>query len=63
MSTLTRISPKYARRRVAWEEALLVCAYDSAEKFHQAQLDGAISLDQFNSRLANLAKDQQIIFY
>jgi hypothetical protein len=63
MSTARRISPKEAHRRVAWDEALLVCAYESEEQFHLAQLQGAISLGIFKSRLARLPKDQELIFY
>jgi hypothetical protein len=36
---------------MAANSALLVCAYDSAEKFRQNHLAGAISLAAFKSRL------------
>src|SRR5436190_977319 len=40
-----RISPQEARRHLdADRNALLVCAYDSQEKFEQYHLEGAISL-------------------
>ncbi len=56
-----RISPEAARRKVDSREALLVCAYDSPEKFSQFHLEGAISLDDLNSR--SPGKGQEIIFY
>ena len=59
-----RISAQEARRRLqADSNAMLVCAYDSDEKFRQNRLDGAISLADFKAREGNLAKDQEVIFY
>jgi rhodanese-related sulfurtransferase len=58
-----RISPREARQRVQQGEALLVCAYDSMEKFSQVHLEGALSLDAFKARLAELPKSREIIFY
>jgi rhodanese-related sulfurtransferase len=58
-----RISPREARLKVQQGEALLVCAYDSAEKFSQLHLEGALSLDTFRSRLADFPLDREIIFY
>ena len=43
--------------------ALLVCAYDTPEKFRRNHLQGALSLDQLRDREASLAKEQEIIFY
>ncbi len=43
--------------------ALLVCAYEDDAKFKRLQLQGAISLNEFKSRLPSLAKDQEIVFY
>lgn len=63
MTTPKRISSRDAHRRVAWEAALLVCAYDDTDKFCESHLFDAISLDEFKSRLAKLPKDQEIIFY
>ncbi len=42
---------------------LLVCAYEDDVKFRKLQLQGAISLNEFKSKLASLAKDQEIVFY
>ncbi|HLW65672.1 MAG TPA: rhodanese-like domain-containing protein [Gemmataceae bacterium] len=58
-----RISPAEARRHMSKNGALLVCAYDSDEKFHQMHLEGAISLEQFKSRVNSLPKEREIIFY
>lgn len=58
-----RISAPEARRHVESGEALLVCAYDSNEKFQQNKLEGAISLDEFRSRADSIPKHQEIIFY
>lgn len=64
MADVTRISPEQA-----WEDlqsdphALLVCAYDSQEKFEANHLEEAISLSDFRERLDQVSKDQEIIFY
>ena len=58
-----RISPREARQKVQQGEALLVCAYDSMEKFSQMSLEGAISLDAFRGRLAEFPRNREIIFY
>ena len=42
---------------------LLVCAYEDEMKFKAMQLKGAISLNEFKSKLSSLAKDQEIVFY
>ncbi len=44
-------------------KALLVCAYEDEMKFKTMRLEGAISLNEFKSKLPSLAKDQQIVFY
>ena len=43
--------------------ALLVCAYEDEIKFKAMQLEGAISLNEFKSKLPSLARDQEIVFY
>ena len=63
MSEVARISVEEARQRVQAGSALLVCAYDSDEKFQKMRLEGAFSLSEFRSRLSTFAKDQEIIFY
>jgi rhodanese-related sulfurtransferase len=44
-------------------ETLLVCAYENEEEFHQHDLEGAISLNEFRLREHALSKDRKIIFY
>lgn len=58
-----RISPREARQKVQQGEALLVCAYDSMEKFSQVHLEGALSLDTFRGRLPEIPRNGEIIFY
>jgi rhodanese-related sulfurtransferase len=58
-----RISVQEARDHLAANGTLLVCAYDSDEKFRQNQIDGAIPLSEFQAREAALPKDREIIFY
>jgi len=58
-----RISAEEARRKLRSGQALLVCAYEDEAKFRKLQLEGAISLNEFKSRLSSLSRDQEIIFY
>ena len=59
-----RISPRHAHEhRESDSNALLVCAYDSEQKLQQNRLEGAISLDQFRSRVDSLSRDREVIFY
>lgn len=62
-TTVRRIAPDEARRRLASGKAILVCAYESDEKFRSMHLEGAESLNQFRERLPNIPKAQEIIFY
>ena len=63
MSEPTRISAQETRQKVSSGEALLVCAYDDADKFKNNHLEGAQSFSEFQSNLSSLAKDQEIVFY
>lgn len=58
-----RITPEDARRKVQDGEALLVCAYPDPDKFTKNCLQGAISRQEFESRVASLPKNSEIIFY
>lgn len=58
-----RISPKEVRQKVSTGTAMLVCAYEDDQKFNQVHLEGAISLNDFKSKLASLVKGQEIVFY
>jgi len=58
-----RVSPQEAYQEVSSGRALLVCAYESEEACSKRLLRGAISLQEFKSKLSELKKDQPIIFY
>lgn len=58
-----RIDPEEARAHLASSDALLVCAYDTPEKFRENFLDSAMSLQEFEMRASRLARDREIIFY
>ena len=61
--TVPRIEVKEARDLVQAGKALLVCAYDSDEKFAKLHLDGAISLAELKAKLPTLDKAKPIVFY
>jgi len=63
MAEPKRVTPEEIYQRVKSKAALLVCAYDDDAKFKRMQLEGAISFNEFQSRLSSLAKDQEIVFY
>lgn len=63
MATNLRISPEEIYPRVKSGDCLIVCAYDSDETFRTMHLEGAISLNDFKTRVGRLSKDQEIVFY
>ncbi len=63
MSEPERVGPKEIAEKLKAGAALLVCAYDDEQKFKALHLEGAISLNEFRSRLGALPKDQEIVFY
>lgn len=63
MAEPSRISPEEVYPELKTGKALLVCAYENEAKFKKLQLQGAISLNEFKSKLPSLAKDQEIVFY
>ena len=63
MTEPNRISVADARQKVNEGAALLVCAYDDDEKFKNNHLQGAISLQDFRTKLPSLSTQQEIIFY
>jgi rhodanese-related sulfurtransferase len=63
MAPPERISPEQVRRKQSSGNVVLVCAYDSDEKFRQYHLDGAISLSDFRAREKSLPKQQEVVFY
>ncbi len=58
-----RISAEQAHADVTSGKALLVCGYDSDEKFREHHLPEAISMAEFRKRVDSLPKNQEIIFY
>jgi hypothetical protein len=59
-----RISVKDAHRKMLRQAGfLLVCAYDTEERFREMELEGAISWPEFQKRLPSLAREQEIVFY
>jgi len=63
MTEPTRIPVTDARQKVNDCKAVLVCAYDDDEKFKNNNLQGAMSLAEFRSKLPSLSTDLEIIFY
>jgi len=61
--SIERISPQEVRQGLKSGRLLLVCAYEDESRFRRIQLEGAISFQEFQSRLPHLAKDQEIVFY
>ena len=43
--------------------AILVCGYENDADFRKNDLEGAISLSQFNQRIHSFPKDENVIFY
>jgi rhodanese-related sulfurtransferase len=63
MAEPKRVPPEEIYQRLKSGVVLLVCAYDDDAKFKRMQLQGAISLNEFKSKVPSLAKDQEIVFY
>jgi hypothetical protein len=63
MTDQMEVSAGEAHERVASGKALLVCAYRDERVCRKVQLEGSISLREFEGRLPKLPRDQEIIFY
>jgi hypothetical protein len=63
MKTPVRISPHEARQKLESGVALLVCAYSDEKMYKSMNLQGSISLKEFESRLPSAPKAQEIVFY
>ncbi|MEJ2716686.1 MAG: ArsR family transcriptional regulator [Deltaproteobacteria bacterium] len=63
MAQPERVPPQEAYRKSQDGTALIVCAYDSEDKFRSIHLEGAISFKEFKLELPSLSKEQSIIFY
>ena len=63
MAEPKRLTSEEIYQRLKSGAVLLVCAYEDDAKFRKLQLQGAISLNEFRSKLPSLPKDQDIVFY
>jgi hypothetical protein len=63
MTTINRVTPEDIYPRVKSGDTVLVCAYDNEETFRGMRLEGAMSLQEFKSRVSALPKDQEIVFF
>lgn len=63
MADIERISVDEAHNKIGSQQALLVCAYEDEAKCRMVNLDGSISLKEFQSRVGSVPKTQEIIFY
>jgi len=63
MAEPKRISPEEVNQKLESGKVLLVCAYEDEAKFEKMHLQGAISFNEFKSKLPSLEKDQEIVFY
>lgn len=63
MNQIQSVSAQEAHTRARDGIALLICAYESDEKFSKVHLDGAISLRSFQAELDSIDDDKELIFY
>jgi hypothetical protein len=63
MAEPDRITPEKVRQKLKSGTAILVCAYEDEARFKMMHLEGAISFNEFKSKLTSLEKGQEIIFY
>lgn len=63
MTTPARVTPQEIYPRIQSGEALLVCAYADEARCRSMQLEGSLTLQEFEARLPDLPKDREIVFY
>jgi hypothetical protein len=63
MTEPKRVAAEEVYQKLQSGNTILVCAYEDDVKFKKVQLQGAISLNEFKSKLPSLTKEQEIIFY
>ena len=61
--SVERIDPQAARVHIASSNALLVCAYDSAEQCQANRIGDPITFADLEAKAASLSRSQEIIFY
>ena len=62
-SKIPRISVEKARQNTLSGESLFVCAYKDDAKCNKIRLDRGISMTEFVSKLSNVSKEREIIFF
>jgi hypothetical protein len=62
MMAVPKIDPEQARRSME-QGAILVCAYDEAEKCQRYHLEGAMSLKELEGKEASIPKNRELLFY
>lgn len=60
--SVERISPAAAKSAVEEEDAVMVCAYDD-DHCKPMQINGTLLRGEFEAKLPQMPKDQEIIFY
>ena len=63
MTEPKRVRPEEVYQKLKSGTVIFVCAYEDDAKFKKLQLQGAISFNEFKSKLPSLPKDQEIVFY
>jgi hypothetical protein len=64
MTQAARVSPQYVWDKLhSASDTLLVCAYDDPEKCRQIKLQGAIDMQQLESKVPTIGKEREIVFY
>jgi hypothetical protein len=63
MAEPKRITPEEVHQKLEAGKVLLVCAYEDESKFRRMRLQGAVSFNEFKSKIPSLPKDQEIVFY
>ena len=63
MREIDRITAEEVYPKLKSGKVLLVCAYEDEAKFKIMQIQGAISFNEFKSKLPSLSKGQEIVFY
>ena len=63
MSDVERVLAIQIYDRVQTGDALLVCAYNSDDKFASFHLEGAVSFSEFQLMVPTLVKHKELVFY
>jgi hypothetical protein len=63
MTSPQRVTPQEVYPQVKAGKSLLVCAYPDEAKCRSLQLEGALTLQEFQAKLSSLPKEQEVVFY